>query len=208
MWWADPASESSSPASTLVRYLESIGVESAEAPDVAGSVLSFCRARHGTEHLPESYLIFLGLRAARLDPDAAACRMAEYIQTCPGDAEWLRALAAAADAPALFEAYRRRLVGTRASSLDQTGQILCLDIRAIRAGAREDLGLLWMPVLRRLAEWVVAWRRGNPGRGALRIIGRVGGDERTQRLREYLVDALRHEERHAALPPAALYLDA
>ena len=196
MWREDTCDAVATVPCGMAALAREAGVESAHANDVAGAITTYCRARHGSDELDRDYLLFLIARSGFL-PAGTVLPVR--------DQRLMHALEQAADPASLYEAFRRRLVCAGASDVSSTGLALRVDLRKIKPGPREDLLLIWPHVLRRMADWIRAWRQGNPDIDAVLVSGHPAAGERENSVLELLESAVRGQEKALGLPVLKLY---
>jgi len=207
MKWQDQSAAEHAFDESLVSLVANLGVDRAYAEDVVGAVYSFCLSRHGTRLVSSDYLAFLlarsacGTQGTELSTDII--KHVEIPLTRHQHMH-LRALMHADDPAALYESFRRGLLGVVTTSLNAEGVALQLNMDRIKALPQDDLSLVWQPVLRKIAGWLVQWRMGNP---ELRLIIIKGTDcaftERNNH-RQLLTGLIRQRETGQGIVPATI----
>ncbi|MGA1193943.1 MAG: hypothetical protein ACO3ZG_06155 [Kiritimatiellia bacterium] len=161
------------------------GVDPVCASDVAGAIMTFCRARHGGEDVHRDYHLFL------IERSGFRC---ENVESLVDHRDLLNALRASNDPAALYEAFRRGLVYPVASDVDTSGRMLMVNLKKIHVRPHEDTPLNEWPVVERLVDWVSAWRRGSNTCATLGIRGAEQGA-----WREFLPSAIVRRGEHLGL---------
>lgn len=203
MWWpetTEPRDEAEETCSFLRARACAEGMNEHHADELVQAVRSFCRARHGTDHLSAEYLAFLFCRAASgFVPPGGEGLVAEGPSSSLG-----LALSRAKDPSSLYEAHRRGLAGIRQTSLLPGGQMLQVNAGKISIRPGENLSLIWGEACNQLGRWLVEWRLGNEDLHMVKICGKAKPERDWGQVREVLEQAIRAHERRAGLPPADL----
>jgi hypothetical protein len=203
MWWAQEAVVSAEPHDSLTLLAEQVGVDHAHARDVAGAVSTFCRVRHGSVELDRDYLLFLFHRAMA-DKIPGVHTPPENWSALADNQVLLRALMHAGDPASLYEAHRRHLVWYGVADSADRGRAVHVNLAKIKTTDRDALALMWLPVFRKVADWVCAWRKSDADIGSVIVSGRLGAPDEWPGMKSMLAEALAVRESAEKLTPAAV----
>jgi hypothetical protein len=77
-------------------------------------------------------------------------------------------------------------------------------MNCIKALPQEDLSLVWQPVLRKIALWLIHWRQGNPEIRLVLIKGTDCAFSERNNHRQLLINLIRQAENGHGLAPSEI----